>query len=122
MAIKISDLDEKIAFAEIELQAAFAAFVHGGDVARMMELKLRLFGLKRLRADHLAATQPSKARKGKTGPEDQKFKRVIAEMRRDRSGGADLSSMKQEEMASRYTASRGTCVKARNAILYPHLG
>jgi hypothetical protein len=115
MVLKISDLNDKNKLAEVAAGAA----MFSGDFKRMTELKAEIFGLKRIRDDLRAKQEAALPSGRKKGREPGVFERVVSQMRSDMGKGIDVGNMKQEAMALRYSASRDTCERALQRIIYP---
>ncbi|MGA8812031.1 MAG: hypothetical protein WB523_05715, partial [Candidatus Sulfotelmatobacter sp.] len=53
----------------------------------------------------------------RTGPKPLKKQRIMEQMKTDLAKGDDLTMYKQEVLAEKYNAARGTCVSALNDVL-----
>jgi len=117
---KLQWQDAKITFGWEEKQA-YRTNVEPGLEHRMTDAAGTMFtGLRVNRADVLAlwpAKQTEQPLGKRRGPKTNKLEAVEKEMAAYNAAHGDLRSMGQEEMRSRFGASRETCCKARDRVL-----
>jgi hypothetical protein len=104
-------LAEQIARNEAAMMAAILNLDHAEYTRRALDsYKLKQF----LEDSKTADVAPLRQRK------PPKWEQIAAKMRADMEQGLrleDLTKLKQETLAEKYRAARGTCVKALNAVL-----
>jgi hypothetical protein len=110
MAMKKGEIEEKLILAK---SAAMVA-IQVGDYDKLITIKAEMRDLGEL-LRRRSPVPPSLARI--RGNKPVQLNRVVELMVQDRSEGVMLENLKEEMMAARYGASRGTCRKARNKVL-----
>jgi hypothetical protein len=108
--MNISDIEEKLALN----RAAAMASIFKSDSAEFARLLLESHELERL-LENLQATRGVDYVAPLRGRKPTKREQIAARMRADMEQGLrleDLKQMKQEALATKYKAARGTCVKA----------